>query len=321
MAELVDRPGLLLVASFAGFLLAALLGVVAQRVWRPVQAGDQNELTIVQTAALTLLGLIVGFSFSMAVTRYDQRKNLEEAEANAIGTEYARADLMRESAAREARELLKRYLDQRILFYSTSDRGELNRIRAETDKLSTDLWALARSDALAQPSAVAALVASGMNDVLNSADYTAAAWLNRIPIPAWCLLVMIGVGSNLTIGLGAKRFNLLLLTVLPLTVAISLFLIADIDSPRGGVVEVVPQNLSRLAASLKAPEFGGMAGAAARRPDRPDRGQAGLDGKRASTGRLGGTKVRTPYPRWGHRYSPELAGRPRPSTPSARACR
>ncbi len=63
MAELVDRPGLLLFVSFAGFLLTALLGVVAQRVWGPVRAGDENELTIVQTAALTLLGLIVGFSF------------------------------------------------------------------------------------------------------------------------------------------------------------------------------------------------------------------------------------------------------------------
>jgi hypothetical protein len=253
MGELVDRPGLLLVVSFVGFLLAALLGGVAQKVWSPVRKEDQNELTIVQTAALTLLGLIVGFSFSMAVTRYDQRKNLEEAEANAIGTEYARADLMPESAAPEARELLKRYLDQRILFYLTSDRGTLKQIRARTDQLSTDLWALARSDALAQPTAVAALVASGMNDVLNSADYTAAAWLNRIPVPAWWLLVMIGVGSNLTIGLGAKRFNSLLLIVLPLTVAISLFLIADIDSPRGGVVEVAPQNLNRLAASLKGP--------------------------------------------------------------------
>jgi hypothetical protein len=253
MAALVDRPGLLFVVSFAGFLVAALLGVVAQRVWRPVQAGDQNELTIVQTAALTLLGLIVGFSFSMAVSRYDQRKNLEEAEANAIGTEYARADLMPESAARDARGLLKRYLDQRILFYSTGDPGKLEQIHAETDKLAADLWALARSDALTQPTPVAALVASGMNDVLNSADYTTAAWLNRIPVPAWWLLVAIGVGSNLTIGLGAKRFNLLLLAVLPLTVAISLFLIADIDSPRGGVVEVAPQNLTRLAASLKAP--------------------------------------------------------------------
>jgi hypothetical protein len=112
---------------------------------------------------------------------------------------------------------------------------------------------LARCNASAQPTPVAALVAAGMNDVLNSTDYTTAAWLNRIPIPAWWLLVMIGIGSNLTIGLGAKRFNSLLLTVLPLTIAISLFLIAGIDSPRGGVVEVAPQNLNRLAASLRAP--------------------------------------------------------------------
>jgi hypothetical protein len=253
MAELVDRPGLLLFVSFACFLFAALLGVIAQRVWSPVRVDDQNELTIVQTAALTLLGLIVGFSFSMAVSRYDQRKNLEEGEANAIGTEYARADLMGESAAAGVRGSLKRYLDQRILFYLTADPGRLRQIGADTDKLSAELWAFARSNALAQPTAIAALAASGMNDVLNSADYTAAAWLNRIPIPAWWLLVMIGIGSNLTIGLGAKRFNSLLLLVLPLTVAISLFLIADIDSPRGGVVEVIPQNLSRLAASLNAP--------------------------------------------------------------------
>jgi hypothetical protein len=253
MAELVDRPGLMFVVSFAGFLLATFLGVVAQRVWGPVRAGDQNELTIVQSAALTLLGLIVGFSFSMAVSRYDQRKNLEEAEANAIGTEYARADLMPGSAALGERDLLKRYLDQRILFYVTSDPGRLKQIRAETNRLAADLWALARSDALAQPTPVAALVASGMNDVLNSADYTTAAWLNRIPVPAWWLLVMIGVGSNLTIGLGAKRFNASLLLILPLTIAVSLFLIADIDSPRGGVVQVAPLNLGRLAASLKGP--------------------------------------------------------------------
>jgi hypothetical protein len=112
---------------------------------------------------------------------------------------------------------------------------------------------LARSNALAQPTPVAALAAAGMNDVLNSADYTTAAWLNRIPVPAWWLLVIIGVGSNVTLGFGAKRFNTFLLAVLPLTVAVSLFLIADIDSPRGGVVQVTPQNLSRLADSLKGP--------------------------------------------------------------------
>ena len=252
MADLVDRPLVMLVASFLGLAAAALLGVVSQRVWCPIRADDQNELTIVQSAALTLLGLIVGFSFSMAVSRYDQRKNLEEAEANAIGTEYARADLMPEGAATAARGLLKQFLDHRILFYVTADESRLKRIDAETAKLGADLWALARTNAITQPTPIAGLVAAGMNDVLNSADYTTAAWLNRIPIPAWWLMFMIGVGSNLTLGIGARRFNSLLLLVVPLTVSVSFFLIADIDSPRGGVVEVAPKNLTRLATSLNA---------------------------------------------------------------------
>jgi hypothetical protein len=253
MAELADRPVLLLVLSFAGFVLAALIGVLGQRVWTPVRKGDQNELIIVQTAALTLLGLIVGFTFSMAISRYDQRKNLEEAEANAIGTEYLRADLMPESAAQAARVLLKRYLDQRILFYETADPGKLERIEAETARIGADLWASARSIAMAQPTPVSALIASGINDVLNSADFTTAAWLNRIPIPAWELMVMIGLACNVTLGFGARRFNSLLLLVVPLTVSVSFFLIADIDSPRGGLVQVLPQNLNRLSASLNAP--------------------------------------------------------------------
>ena len=178
MTALVDRPGLMFLLSLVGFVLAAFLGVVTQRLWQPVKAGDQNELTIVQSAALTLLGLIVGFSFSMAVSRYDQRKNLEEAEANAIGTEYKRADLMAQSASPGAREALKRYLDYRILFYTTADPDRLEHIRAGTDKLTADLWAVARAEAAAQPTPVGALVVSGMNDVLNSADYTTAAWLN-----------------------------------------------------------------------------------------------------------------------------------------------
>jgi hypothetical protein len=253
MAALVDRPVLMLVVLFVGLLLAAMLGVVAQRVWNPIKAGDHSELAIVQSGALTLLGLIVGFSFSMAITRYDQRKNLEEAEANAIGTAYVRVDLAPASAAAPMRATLKRYLDHRILTYVTADRDELDRIGSETAKLAADLWASARSVAATDPTPVSALVASSINDVLNSADATTAAWLNRVPVPAWSLMVLIGVGANVTLGFGALQFNSLLLFVVPLTVAISAFLIADIDSPRGGVVQVQPENLARLAKSLNAP--------------------------------------------------------------------
>jgi hypothetical protein len=200
---------------------------------------------------VTLLGLIVGFTFAMAISRYDQRKTLEEAEANAIGTEYLRAGLMPDSAAANARSVLKRYVDLRIQYYLTADQGELARIGAQRAKLEADLWAAARSLSEALPTPVMALVASGLNDVFNSTDSTTAAWLDRIPIPAWWLLAIVAVGANVTLGFGAKRFNSLLLVV-PVVAAVSFFLIADIDSPRGGVVQVAPENLNRLAASLSA---------------------------------------------------------------------
>ncbi len=75
------------------------------------------------TATLTLLALLIGFSFSMAINRYDQRKIYEEDEANAreLGTEYLRTDLLPPVAATNVRTLLITYLDQRILFYETRD--------------------------------------------------------------------------------------------------------------------------------------------------------------------------------------------------------
>jgi hypothetical protein len=217
MTELVDRPVLMLVVSFVGLLLAAMLGVVAHKAWNPVKASDHNELAIVQSAALTLLGLIVGFSFAMAISRYDQRKGLEEAETNAIGTEYLRAGLMADDAAANAGNALKRHLDLRIQFYITSDEGALARIGAERAKLEADLWVAARSLSAVSPTPITALVASGLNDVFNSTDATAAGWLDRIPVPAWWLLMMIGVAANVMLGYGARRFDPLLIVV-PMTI-------------------------------------------------------------------------------------------------------
>jgi hypothetical protein len=94
----------------------------------------------------------------------------------------------------------------------------------------------------------------GMNDVLNSRGYTQAAWLNRIPNAAWGLMAAIAIFCNLLIGYGARRggAKTMLLLVLPIVIAISFTLIADIDSPRGGVVRVNAENLTSLARSLHA---------------------------------------------------------------------
>ena len=107
---------------------------------------------------------------------------------------------------------------------------------------------------MAQPTPVRALAVAGMNDVLNSQGYTQAAWWNRIPVGAWCLMFAIAVFCNVLLGYGSRKVDGRLFMVLPLVVSISFFLIADIDSPRGGVIRVRPQNLQSLQAGFDAPQ-------------------------------------------------------------------
>lgn len=213
----------------------------------------RDDFSTIMTATLTLLGLIVGFTFSMAVGRYDQRMDSEEEEANAIGTEYVRADLLPASDSQNVRRLLEQYLDQRISFYRTRDRDALQQINTTTAHLQGKLWASVKETSLANPTPVTALVASGMNDVLNSQGYTQAAWSNRIPRAAWMLLCLIAICSNVLVGMSLRsaRSKGLLIAVLPLIVSVSLLLIADIDSPRGGLIHVEPENLLSLAQSLR----------------------------------------------------------------------
>jgi hypothetical protein len=254
MSNLTDYPLLVFVVSFVVLWLATQFGAGVLKRWRKLEQDAHEDFGVILAATLTLLGLIIGFSFSMATSRYDQRKNLEEAEANAIGTEYIRADLLPAAEAAKVRALLRNYLDQRVLFYTTRDEQQLKLIDARTAQLQTDLWSAVLAPAAAQPTPIVALAVAGMNDVLNSQGYTQAAWWNRIPVAAWGLMGTIAICSNLLLGYGARnaRAERGLHLVLPLVVSIAFFLIADIDSPRQGVILLNPQNLLSLAESLRA---------------------------------------------------------------------
>lgn len=255
LTRLTDYPIIFGLLSFLLLWLAAWIGVTFLRRHRELDEGVREDFGVVLAATLTLLGLILGFSFSMAISRYDQRKNLEEEEANAIGTEYLRAGLLPAADAARARALLKDYLDLRVQFYVVRDVEQYQQINARTAKMQTELWNVVQAPAVAQPSPITALVAAGMNDVINTQGYTQAAWWNRIPNTAWVLMLTIAVVSNLLVGYGVRsvRVGRKLLLVLPLVVAITFMLIADIDSPRGGLIRVAPQNLHSLEDSLRTP--------------------------------------------------------------------
>ena len=205
MNNAMDYPLLVFLFSFFVQWLSARIGAYFLGRRRKLEEDSREDFGVILAATLTLLGLLIGFSFSMAISRYDQRKNYEEAEANAIGTEYVRAALLPAADAANLRGLLRDYLDQRVLSYTTRDEQQIRQINARTAQVQTELWSAVLAPAAAQPTPIVALAASGMNDVLNSQGYTQAAWWNRIPLAAWGLMAAIAICCNVLIGYRAQN--------------------------------------------------------------------------------------------------------------------
>lgn len=250
MENLTHHPLLLFVVSFV--VLSAVSAAGSWLRGRYPDTGDEHHehLGVILAAILTLLGLIISFSFSMAINRYDQRKNFEEAEANAIGTEILRADFLPAASAANVRKLLAEYTGLRIQFYLNKDDAQRKAINDRTARLQAELWSEVRASSAAQPTPVEALVLAGMNDVINSQGHTQAAYRNRIPIAAWLLMAIIALCSNALTGYRSRsgKTGRWLMFVLPLIVSFAFLLIADIDAPRHGLIEVRPENLESLAA-------------------------------------------------------------------------
>jgi hypothetical protein len=246
-----DYPIPLFAFALFALWLSAQIGASMQR-WRTLKEDQRDDFNVIQGATLTLLSLIIGFTFSIAISRYEQRKNYEEEETNAIGTEYIRMGLLPAADGAVVRGLLRKYLDLRILFYGTPDEDGLRKINTDIAQLQAEMWSAVQASGTAHASPVAALAVSGMNDVLNSQGYTQASYWNRIPHEAWTLMILIAICCHLLLGYGSRRAESRtgLLIVMPLVVSISFLLIADIDSPRRGFVNVVPQNLISLSRSL-----------------------------------------------------------------------
>jgi hypothetical protein len=251
---MLDHPFLVFVIILVALWVSTRIGAFL-RLRHTLEEAERSDLSVILTAGLTLLGLIIGFTFSMAVNRYDQRKNGEATEANAITTEFVRAQLLSPETASHVQNLLRRYVRQRIRFYSTRSPGELQAVKAAITQTHSDLWSAVQAHYPELPPPIGALLLSGMNDVMTAEAYAQAAWWNRIPTLAWILLAAIAAFCNGLLGYASRRpaHHAGVFLLLPLIASVSFFLIADIDSPRGGIIRVYPQNLESASRSLLHP--------------------------------------------------------------------
>src|ERR1700727_4026045 len=140
MAQLLNYPLVLFGVSGLTLWLATQIGASLLRRRSRVTSEVREDFSTMLVTTLTLNGLIIGFSFSMAINRYEQRKNYEEAEANAIGTEYSRANLLPSGDVDNVQSLLREYLDLRVSYYTARDENQLRQINTRTAESQSALW-------------------------------------------------------------------------------------------------------------------------------------------------------------------------------------
>jgi len=219
------------------------------RAWRAA-AVEQNSgsFKTLEGAVLGLLALLLGFSFAMAVSRYDLRKQLEIEEANAIGTTWLRTDTLSEPARSAERQLLKQYVPARLDFAAAgNDADAVQHSLAQSSELQAQIWAIAAGDTAAHRDPITALFVSSLNNTIDVTEKRTAALENRIPAMTWAMLLFMGFVSSALVGVSVTSRSKILLAILPLVVGVVLALILDLDSPRSGFIHVHQNSMKRVA--------------------------------------------------------------------------
>jgi len=239
-------------------LIAALLLGACELGYQLARRSDfeKSDEGHVLSAILALLGLLVGFTFSISVNRHEQRRMLVVDEANAIETEYLRTQMMPDPYRTRLADMLRRYADTRLaLARAGEDRATMLRTYALSDSLKRQMWVTTvEADSLVQPAALSSLIAGGMNTVIDLASSRRAAFEARLPSIAFgSLLLFAAVAASMLgfvsgSGKHPRRFGAAIMLLL---LSLALGLILDLDRPLRGTIKVNQQPLIDARASMK----------------------------------------------------------------------
>jgi hypothetical protein len=243
-------------ALIVGVLLLALLLAIegGYRLGRRAVVSDSSraQISTIQSSLLGILALLLGFTFSLSLQRYESRSEAVVNEANAIGTAMLRADLLPSQVSVAARDALRQYLDLRVRASEISmDKGEARAaLLQQSDQLLARLWGYARQAVADDGSPVrAGLFVQSLNHVIDSFGTRDAA-LNR-HVPELVLFLLFGtfvltaslVGYSSGVAAHRASFATYLLVLL---IVVLVFIIIDLDRPRRGLIEVSQQSLIDL---------------------------------------------------------------------------
>jgi hypothetical protein len=206
----------------------------------------------IQGSLLGILALLLGFTFSIALSRHDSRSSAVVDEANAIGTTWLRAQLLPDPHGDQARELLRSYTDLRVEAGAVTrvDGAHRQAILARASKVLEELWGLARAAAREEPNPVTTgLFIQAVNEMIDSFGRRDAALARHVPETVLFLLygtfLMTSCVVGFTAGLSGSRTSFVTYIMVGLIVVL-VFIIIDLDRPRRGLIQVKQDSMVAL---------------------------------------------------------------------------
>jgi len=235
----------LLIAMIAALEIGRRLGLKA----RPnLDDAARTQASSLQGAIIGMLALLLAFTLSMAISRYETRRQLVLDEANSIGTTYLRTKLLPAPYAGDAANLLRQYVANRIAFFSAGiDQALLEADNAEAARLQSQLWAIAQATSAQDNRAIpTSLFVQSLNDTIDLQAKRLAAFQNRVPETVIWLLLGVAVATAAVVGynngLGNRQHAFGAITLV-VVITIVIWVIIDIDRPRRGLIQVSQQSM------------------------------------------------------------------------------
>ena len=254
LADLGGRAAVLILLVPSILLACAELG--HRRGLRERATADEQvhrQISAVQAAVLAMLGLLLGFTFSMAVQRFDHRRALVLEESKAIGTAWLRGSLLPDAHVSAVRDLLREYVAVRILPKAAPDlRVVAERLRRSAE-IQAALWRHVDTAAAEAPDDITALFVESVNDIIDIDGERVQAARSRIPSGVWIIVMAVaavGCWTSTYSGGASGVRSRLTRVMLPLLVSVVMLLIFDLTNERHGLIHISQQPLLDVQASI-----------------------------------------------------------------------
>jgi len=207
----------------------------------------KEQMGTIRDGLFILVSLLLGFTLTLAASRFGERRSLLVEEAISIGTTYLRASTLPQPYRDHSKQLLREYVDTRLELDSVGvNTSQLNEAVSRAKRLQEDLWLDAATVAQNDRTAITAVYVNSLNETIDLHEKRVAAFENRVPQSIWLLIISISLIAVFTRGSTLTTRFWLTLVLLPITIAIVVSLIADLDSPSRGLIRLDRRALQRL---------------------------------------------------------------------------